>query len=66
MIKSWLFFYLKQEPNNLKNVNSPRYNGMCKKKVLGIEPALDNKGIILSHKTSKYQVVWFFFLVPYI
>ncbi|XP_071512860.1 large ribosomal subunit protein eL28 [Panulirus ornatus] len=43
------------EPNNLKNVNSPRYNGWCKKKVIGIEPAADNKGIILSHKTSKYQ-----------
>ncbi|XP_042216381.1 60S ribosomal protein L28-like [Homarus americanus] len=43
------------EANNLKNVNSPRYNGICKKKVIGIEPAAGGKGIILSHKTSKYQ-----------
>ncbi|MBO1764987.1 60S ribosomal protein L28-like [Eriocheir sinensis] len=43
------------EPNNLKNVNSPRYNGLCRRKVIGIEPASGGKGIILSHKTAKYQ-----------
>ncbi|TOF85708.1 hypothetical protein CGJ15_25720, partial [Vibrio parahaemolyticus] len=43
------------EPNNLKNVNSARYNGLCKKKVIGIEPAPGGKGIVLSFKTAKYQ-----------
>ncbi|KAG0711982.1 60S ribosomal protein L28 [Chionoecetes opilio] len=43
------------EPNNLKNVNSPRYNGLCRRKVIGIEPASGGKGIILSHKTARYQ-----------
>merc|ERR1711915_527574 len=43
------------EANNLKNVNSPRYNGLCRRKVIGIEPASGGKGIVLSHKTAKYQ-----------
>lgn len=44
-----------KEANNLKNVNSPRYNGLCRRKVIGIEPASGGKGIIISHKTAKYQ-----------
>merc|ERR1711862_61528 len=43
------------EANNLKNVNSARYNGFCPKKVLGVEPAEGGKGIVLAYKTSKYQ-----------
>merc|ERR1712029_116730 len=43
------------EANNLKNVNSQRYNGFCAKKVIGVEPAEGGKGIVLAYKTSKYQ-----------
>merc|ERR1711973_272362 len=41
------------EPNNLKNVHSPRYNGVCRERVLGISPASDNKGVVLTYKTRK-------------
>ncbi|XP_076041771.1 ribosomal protein L28 [Oratosquilla oratoria] len=43
------------ESSNLKNVNSIRFNGFCQKKVIGIEPASQGKGIVLSYKTAKYQ-----------
>ncbi|MEJ1821295.1 60S ribosomal protein L28, partial [Escherichia coli] len=43
------------EPMNLKNVNSPRYNGLIHNKMLGIEPAPGGKGIVLSFKARKYQ-----------
>merc|ERR1711913_4272 len=43
------------EANNLRNVNSQRYNGFCGKKVIGIEPAEGGKGIVLAYKTAKYQ-----------
>merc|ERR1711874_417255 len=43
------------EPNNLKNVNSARYNGFCPKKVVGITAAEGGKGIVLAYKTKKYQ-----------
>ncbi|XP_064091127.1 large ribosomal subunit protein eL28-like [Macrobrachium nipponense] len=43
------------EPMNLKNVNSPRYNGLIHNKMLGIEPAPGGKGVVLSFKARKYQ-----------
>merc|ERR1711972_437705 len=43
------------EPNNLKNVHSPRYNGVCRERILGISPASDNKGVVLTYKTRKYK-----------
>jgi len=42
-----------KEPNNLKNLNSFRYNGLVHKKVLGVEPAPDGKGVVLVHKKTK-------------
>ena len=44
----------------MKNVNSPRYNGFCPNKVIGIAPATGDKGVVLSYKTAKYQVFRFF------
>merc|ERR1711872_1025524 len=41
------------EANNLKNVNSPRYNGFCPNKVVGIAPATGDKGIVLTYKPAK-------------
>ena len=43
------------EPNNLKNLNSRRYNGLINKRVLGIAPAKDGKGVVMTIKKSKYQ-----------
>ncbi|XP_041369308.1 60S ribosomal protein L28-like [Gigantopelta aegis] len=44
---------LSKEPNNLKNRNSFRYNGLVHKKTIGIEPAKDGKGVVLITKKSK-------------
>ncbi|XP_021361559.1 60S ribosomal protein L28-like [Mizuhopecten yessoensis] len=35
------------EPNNLKAINSFRYNGLVRKKTIGVEPAKDGKGVVL-------------------
>ncbi|KAL0965916.1 hypothetical protein UPYG_G00287810 [Umbra pygmaea] len=35
------------EPNNLKSRNSFRYNGLVHKKTVGVEPAADNKGVVI-------------------
>uniref|UniRef100_UPI00397EA50A 60S ribosomal protein L28 n=1 Tax=Salmonella sp. s55004 TaxID=3159675 RepID=UPI00397EA50A len=43
------------EPNNLKNRNSFRYNGLIHKKTVSVESASDNKGIVLSMKRKKGQ-----------
>ncbi|XP_042889600.1 60S ribosomal protein L28-like [Penaeus japonicus] len=43
------------EANNLKNVNSARYNGFCRNRIIGIEPASDGKGIVLAFKTRKHK-----------
>ncbi|XP_070532776.1 large ribosomal subunit protein eL28-like [Ptychodera flava] len=39
-----------KEPNNLKNKNSFRYNGLIHRKTVGIEPAEDGKGVVLVTK----------------
>ncbi|KAK3890757.1 hypothetical protein Pcinc_005328 [Petrolisthes cinctipes] len=43
------------EPFNLKNVHSPRYTGLCKQRVLGVDPAKDGKGIVFSFRTKKHK-----------
>merc|ERR1711915_503220 len=43
------------ESMNLKNVNSFRYNGFCRDRLLGIDPSSDGKGVVLSFKTRKYK-----------
>nr|ABW23183.1 ribosomal protein rpl28 [Arenicola marina] len=35
------------EPNNLKNKNSFRYNGLIHKQTVGVEAAEDGKGVVL-------------------
>ncbi|XP_046368562.1 large ribosomal subunit protein eL28-like [Haliotis cracherodii] len=35
------------ERNNLKNINSFRYNGLIRRKTVGVEPAKDGKGIVM-------------------
>ena len=49
------FYLLFQEPNNLTNLSSLRYNGLVHKKTVGIVPA-DKKGFTVVLKTKKNQV----------
>ncbi|XP_014673170.1 PREDICTED: 60S ribosomal protein L28-like [Priapulus caudatus] len=39
-----------KEPNNLKGINSFRYNGLVHQKTIGLEPAADGKGVVLVTK----------------
>ncbi|XP_030853978.1 60S ribosomal protein L28-like isoform X1 [Strongylocentrotus purpuratus] len=41
------------EPNNLKNRNSFKYNGLIHKKAVGVEAAADGKGVVLVTKKIK-------------
>merc|ERR1712205_182992 len=41
------------EPNNLTGVNSFKYSGLANVKTVGIVPAADNKGIVLTTKSKK-------------
>ena len=36
-----------KEPNNLKNINRYRLNGLVHRKTVGVEPAADGKGVTL-------------------
>lgn len=47
------FFYLFKEPNNLKNRNNFRYNGLIHKKVVGVEAVKDGKGVVFSTGSLK-------------
>lgn len=47
-----------QEPNNLTNVNSYRYNGLIHKKSVGIVDAPDKKGFTVVYKKASKQVIW--------
>ncbi|XP_029780636.1 60S ribosomal protein L28 [Suricata suricatta] len=38
------------EPNNLKARNSFRYNGLIHRKIVGVEPAADGKGVVVVMK----------------
>ncbi|XP_060064262.1 large ribosomal subunit protein eL28-like [Ylistrum balloti] len=40
------------EPNNLKAINSFRYNGLVRQKTIGVEPAKDGKGVVLVTRNS--------------
>ncbi len=37
-----------KEPNNLKNRNTFRYNGLIHPKVVGVEAVKDGKGVVFS------------------
>merc|ERR1712054_137659 len=41
------------EPCNLTNKNAQRYNGIVNNKVVGVSPAEDNKGFVLTTKRAK-------------
>ncbi|XP_022326128.2 large ribosomal subunit protein eL28-like [Crassostrea virginica] len=41
-----------REPNNLKSLNSFRYNGLVHKKTVGVVPAKDGKGVVLITKKT--------------
>ncbi|XP_048776975.1 60S ribosomal protein L28-like [Ostrea edulis] len=42
-----------REPNNLKSLNSFRYNGLIHPKTVGVVPAKDGKGVVLVTKRAK-------------
>merc|ERR1712113_1336173 len=44
-----------KEPNNLKNKNGFRYNGLIHNKTVGVEATEDNKGVVLVTKKSRGQ-----------
>ena len=41
------------EPNNLTGINSFKYSGLANSKTVGIEPAKEGKGIVLTTKSRK-------------
>merc|ERR1711865_293778 len=45
--------HLTLEPNNLTGINSFKYSGLANAKTVGIEPAKDGKGIVLTTKSRK-------------
>lgn len=47
------FFLFQQEPNNLRNLNSFRFNGLVHQQAVGIQPASDGKGVVLVTKNKK-------------
>lgn len=54
--KLYLHFFIFQEPNNLTNLNSYRYNGLIHKKSVGIVDAPDKKGFTVVYKKAGKQV----------
>lgn len=47
--------YCFQEPNNLTNKSSFRYSGIVQRKTVGVTPAADKKGFVVSLKKVKGQ-----------
>ena len=41
------------EPNNLKGLNSFRFNGLVHKKTVSVEPKSDGKGVVLVTRNNK-------------
>jgi len=42
-----------REPMNLKNIHSFRYNGLIRKKAVGVKPHPDGKGVVLLYKKAR-------------
>ena len=59
------FIYF-QEPNNLNNLSSFRYNGLIHKKSVGIVSTPDNKGFTLLRKKTRYSVCIFYLNLEFI
>ncbi len=48
-----------KEPNNLKNRNSFRLNGLVHPKVVGVEAVADGKGVVFSTGSLKSMITIF-------
>jgi hypothetical protein len=48
-----------KEPNNLKNRNSFRLNGLVHPKVVGVEAVADGKGVVFSTGSLKSMIIIF-------
>ena len=46
-----------QEPSNLKAKNSFRYNGLVRKKTVGVEPCKDGKGVVLVTRNARGELL---------
>jgi len=46
---------LTKEPNNLKNLNSFKYNGYVNKKTVGVDAATSGKGVVLTLRKTKSE-----------
>ncbi len=53
--------YSFKEPNNLKNRNTFRYNGLIHPKVVGVEAITNGKGVVFTTGStkSKFRIVFF-------
>lgn len=59
-VYSFIIFIF-QEPNNLKNRNSFRLNGLIHPKVVGVEAAKDGKGVVFSTGSTKSKILLIIF-----
>jgi len=55
-------FYLFKEPNNLRNRNTFRYNGLIHPKVVGVEAIANGKGVVFTTGSVKSRNSFCFFL----
>jgi large subunit ribosomal protein L28e len=58
-------FYLFKEPNNLKNRNTFRFNGLIHPKVVGVEAVKDGKGVVFSTGNVKSNKSLVYFLLQH-
>jgi hypothetical protein len=56
-------FHFFQEPNNLKNRNSFRLNGLIHPKVVGVEAVTKGKGVVFTTGSIKSRTQIFFFSI---
>ncbi len=52
----FIYFYLFKEPNNLKNRNNFRYNGLIHPKVVGVEAVKNGKGVVFTTGSLKSMI----------
>ena len=49
--------HFSQEPNNLAGINSFKYSGLANAKTVGIVPAKEGKGIVVTTKSRKDKAI---------
>jgi len=62
----FIYFYLFKEPNNLKNRNNFRYNGLIHPKVVGVEAVKNGKGVVFttgSLKSMDLNISYFYYFL---